>query len=39
MDGAEQSYSMEWLVRLEERLLSLETDLDSFLSLSSVPRK
>ena len=39
MDGAEQSYSMEWLVRLEERLLSLETDLDSFLSLSSGPRK
>jgi len=39
MDGAEQSYSMEWLVRLEERLLSLETDLDSFLSLSSGSRK
>ena len=34
MDGAEQSYSMQWLARLEERLLTLETDLDTFIGLS-----
>ncbi len=39
MDGAAQSYSMQWLARLEERLLTLETDLDSFLSLSSAERR
>ncbi|MEE8441828.1 MAG: hypothetical protein V3S41_08915 [Spirochaetia bacterium] len=39
MDGAAQSYSMQWLNRLEERLLTLETDLDSFLSLSSGQRR
>ena len=39
MDGAAQSYSMQWLARLEERLLTLETDLDSFLSLSSGERR
>jgi len=35
MDGESQSFSMQWLARLEEQLLSLETDLDSFLSLTS----
>ncbi|MCK4515333.1 MAG: SDR family NAD(P)-dependent oxidoreductase [Spirochaetaceae bacterium] len=39
MDGSAQNFSMQWLVRLEERLLTLETDLDSFLSLSSGQRR
>ena len=33
MDGAAQSYTMGWLARLEEQILTLETDLDAFLSL------
>ena len=39
MDGPSQSYSLQWLARLEERLLTLETDLDSFLSLSTGQRR
>ena len=37
MDPASQSFTMQWLVRLEERLLALETDLDTFLSPSQRP--
>lgn len=37
MDGAAQSYTMRWLSRLEEQILTLETDLDTFLSPSPHP--
>jgi hypothetical protein len=32
MDVTTQKFTMEWLARLEDRILTLETDLDSFLS-------
>ncbi len=32
MDHESQAYTMQWLIRLEERVLALENDLDTFLS-------
>jgi hypothetical protein len=32
MDRESQAYTMQWLIRLEERVLALEDDLDTFLS-------